>query len=69
MHESVYNFAYDSMHDLHTSQIWIQFFYWNPLQWFVYTFQQKKSLHSMAATFSSKSYTVSYAALNAKSHV
>jgi hypothetical protein len=35
--ESVYNSAYDYMHDLLARQIWIQ----HPLQWSVYTFQQK----------------------------
>jgi hypothetical protein len=40
--ESAYESPYDSVHDLLANIIGIQFFFCRPLQWIVYTFQQKK---------------------------
>jgi hypothetical protein len=41
VYESVYDSPYDSMNNLPKSQIGIQFFIRHPIQWSVYTFQQK----------------------------
>jgi hypothetical protein len=41
VYESVYDSPYDSINNLPTSQIGIQFFIRHPLQWSVYTFQPK----------------------------
>jgi hypothetical protein len=67
--ESAYESSYDSVHNLCANRIGRQFFFCYRMQWFVYTFQPKKSKISLLDPFGSKSYTELYGDSYGKLHV